>query len=255
MNIYNITNDMLRIIDTIEENGGEVDDNLIEEFEFTQENLKEAVRDFTSTIHKEEDDINAIDKEINRLKSLKETKTKLITRLSDKLVKTIELFGTPNKSDVMTIDCQTVKVSIRRSKKVETDDNYIAPVVTELINKFNWYKESNQLDVANKIIPDEFIETLRNSKTFDENGAIEDRPIPVTADELKAINATISLSVPISELLEEKGYNLMKTLLHNYVGFKVVGSVNKTLIKKDNENKIYYPHIGYVANNKNLSIK
>lgn len=255
MNIYNITNDMLRIIDTIEENGGEVDDNLIEEFEFTQENLKQAVKDFTSIIHKEEDDINAIDKEINRLKSLKEIKNKLITRLSDKLIKTIELFGTANKSNVMTLDCQTVKISIRRSKKVETDNDYIEPVITEFINKLNWYKESNELDVVNQITPDDFIESLRKSKTFDENGVIEDRPIPVTADELKAINATISLSVPVSELLEEKGYSLMKMLLHNYVGFKVVGSVNKTLIKKDNENGIIYPHVGYVANNKNLNIK
>ena len=255
MNIYNITNDMLRIIDTIEENGGEVDDNLIEEFEFTQENLKEAVRDFTSTIHKEEDDINAIDKEINRLKSLKDTKNKLITRLSDRLIKAIDLFGNENKSGVMSIDCQTVKVSIRRSKKVEVDNDYVGPVVQELLNKLGWYKESNQLDVEKEIRPDEFIETLRNSKTFDEEGNIEERPIPVTEDELKAINATISLSVPVSELLEEKGYSLMKKLLHDYVGFKVVGSVNKTLIKKDNENGITYPHVGYVANNKSLSIK
>ena len=93
MNIYQISQDLLSLFDEIEANGGEITPEQEQELAITQDALKDKVKSYVGVIQHYKDDLAAIKAEEARLKSLKDSKQKIIDRLSKVVIKAIDEFG------------------------------------------------------------------------------------------------------------------------------------------------------------------
>ena len=124
-NIFQISQDLLAVFQELEDNGGELTDELEAKLTVSQADFKTKIKSYTDVIKYTEGDIKLIDEEISRLKELKESKKKAIARLEKIVIWAIGMFGEANKSGNKFVDFGTGKVSVRNTEKVEIDDEFI----------------------------------------------------------------------------------------------------------------------------------
>ena len=129
MNIFEIQEDLQALIDTIEANGGEVDDELSNQFTATNNDFKEKCLAYAEVIQTLNNDLVLIKEEKDRLDRVKKQKERSITFLNNVLVSAIERFGTPDKKGKRFIDYGTKKLSVKETKVVETNDSFIESLV------------------------------------------------------------------------------------------------------------------------------
>lgn len=113
MNLYEITRDAqeLAFLLETEELTPELEAMLV----INQEQLQAKAGNYAKVIANIQSDIDAIDQEIKRLKAMKESKDRAITRLKDALREAM-LVSTIDK-----IESPLFKLSLRRSESVEVD--------------------------------------------------------------------------------------------------------------------------------------
>ena len=119
MNIFEIQEDLQALIDTLEANGGEVDDELLNQFTATNNDFKDKCLSYAEVIQTLNNDLVLIKEEKDRLDRIKKQKEKSIKFLNDTLVAAIERFGTPDKKGKRIIDYGTKKLSVKETKSVE----------------------------------------------------------------------------------------------------------------------------------------
>lgn len=113
MNLYEITRDALELASLLEteEFTPELEQMLI----INQEQLQAKAGNYAKVIANIQSDADAIEQEIKRLKAMKESKERAITRLKD-AVREAMLVSTIDK-----IESPLFKLSLRRSESVEVD--------------------------------------------------------------------------------------------------------------------------------------
>ena len=118
MNIFEISKELESVFDELEENGGELTEELEEKLSISQDEFRSKVNAYLSIIKHTESDIDCCDKEIKRLQNVKKSKQNTIEKLKTILVWSIDKFGDVNKSGNRYIDLGTSKVTIKSSNKV-----------------------------------------------------------------------------------------------------------------------------------------
>ena len=255
MNIYEISQALLDIYTELEENGGELTEELEKALTITQADFKQKVRDYASVIKQVDLDIAGIDQEVKRLKAYKESKAKVKERLSSILAKAIDMFGEHTKSGGAYVDLGDEKVNVRNTTKVEVDTDIINAIAKDVMNTYSNLNWTNSWDEANLSIQS-FIDRGKTHTKTDENGEEVPDPINIVPENYKDINATIKLTMPLSKLIGYEGVEFAKQLLNTNAVYSVEGSVSKTDMKKEfvstntTEN-----NIAKLVNNKTISIK
>lgn len=122
MNLYTIKKEYQEIIDKA---SGELTtddiDNVEKALLINQEEFKEKALAYTMVIRNIKSDITAIDDEINRLESTRESKVKLKEKLEEAILSAMVLFNNEK------LEFSTFKIGIRKSESLNTDEaeNYI----------------------------------------------------------------------------------------------------------------------------------
>lgn len=232
MNIFQISQELLDITQELEENGGELTEELEEKLTVSQADFKTKVKSYTDVIKAIKSDIKLIDEEVSRLKDLKEAKNKAIARLEKIIIWAIDMFGEPTKSGGKFVDFGTGKVSVRNSEKVEVDEEFAKDAVNrfmEEIRQVAYTKELNFNDIEDLVtIPDEVID---------------------------GISAEINVSIPLKDFYGTSG-NILRALYDSNKVFKYSPSISKSELKdKLKENPDAYPMLAHLIQNKTLSIK
>ena len=255
MNIYEISQALLDIYNELEENGGELTEELEKALTITQADFKQKVRDYVSVLKQIDLDIAGIDQEVKRLKAYKESKSKAKDRLSSILTNAIDMFGEHTKSGGAYVDLGDEKVSVRNTTKVEVDTDTVNAIAKDVMNTYSNLNWTNSWDEANLSIQS-FIDRGKTHTKTDENGEEVPDPITIVPENYKDINATIKLTMPLSKLIGYEGVEFAKQLLNTGAAYSVEGSVSKTDMKKEfvstntTEN-----NIAKLINNKTISIK
>ena len=255
MNIYEISQTLLDIYNELEENGGELTEELEKALTITQADFKQKVRDYISVIKQIDLDITGIDQEVKRLKAYKESKAKVKERLSSILANAIDMFGEHTKSGGAYVDLGDEKVSVRNTTKVEVDTDTVNAIAKDVMNTYSNLNWTNSWDEANLSIQS-FIDRGKTHSKTDENGEEVPDPINIIPENYKDINATIKLTMPLSKLIEYEGVEFAKQLLNTGSTYSVEGFVSKTDMKKEfaatntTEN-----NIAKLVNNKTNSIR
>lgn len=119
--LFQIRQDHLGLINLIEDNGGEVDAEILSMLELNESNFNEKAVSYSNVIKVFENDESIIDAEIKRLQEMKKRKTKAKEAFEGKLVEAMNQFG------VNKIETPTRKLSFKKSEAVEILDESLIP--------------------------------------------------------------------------------------------------------------------------------
>lgn len=243
-NIFEIEKRYLDIISELEENGGELTEELAEELSITENEFKNKVEAYANVIKSIKNDLALIKEEQTRLKSLYERKEKVIDRLQEVLISAIDQFGDVKKSGVKYIDYNTGEISIRKNEAVQVNDDLVNKITNHVDLCLHNKKCLNTLDYDDKFDTKILYEYLKNTN------------ISITEEDVNNIDLKFEVKVPIKTLIEGSGYNAVKEIVKYTDNYKVIGNVSKTDLKpKLKENGAYTPNLARLVNNKSIIIK
>ncbi len=231
-NIFKISQDLLDVFQELENNGGELTDELEAKLTVSQADFKSKVKSYTDVIKHAEGDIKLIDEEIARLKELKESKKKAIARLEKVIIWATDMFGDSTKSGGKFIDFGLGKVSVRNTEKVEVDDEFAEDAVNQFMEQIRQIAFTGEL----------------------QNNDIEDY-ITLPDDVINGVTTKISVDVPLKDFYGPSG-NILRALYDSHKVFKYSANINKTELKIAlKENPDAYPMLAHLVKNKSLTIK
>jgi hypothetical protein len=126
----------------MEENGGEVTDEIMEDLAIRRENFQNKAEAYAKFILKLEGEADQAAAEIKRIQALKKGKESVAERLRTTLLTALQVFGNPDpKTGVMRYETALAKLSTRRSTAVEVTDETALPdeafVIKREVSKTN----------------------------------------------------------------------------------------------------------------------
>lgn len=249
MNIFDIQEDLQALIDTIEANGGEVDEELSNQFDVTTNDFKEKCLSYAEVIQTLNNDLALIKEEKARLDRVKKQKEKSIEFLNNTLVAAIERFGTVDKKGKHFIDYGTKKLSIKETKAVETNDSFIETVVHNLKADLGYNKINNTLHIADTIDKEAFMDECRNTYWEEANDEQDIREA-----DLDNLLVTTQVTIPLSSIFDVKGYKFVADCVSISPMYDFKGSISKSDIKGIIENNVP-TNLGKIVINKKVNIE
>lgn len=225
--LYNIEQELLDVIATLEDNGGELTPELEERLIIGQDNLREKLTSYVAVINGMTAKIDACKCEEKRVSSLRKSRENTLDRIKESVLNAVRLFGDATKNGNYVIDLDTCRLSTRSSSSVNIDeervDDYIKCITMFIsendvnnCNEFE-YTANEMLDGINSIYKKICIE-----KDIDY--------VPFTIDDLCSISLTVEYSSPnFVELYGVK--NLIKAIA-NKPNFTINPAISKTNMKQ-----------------------
>ena len=250
MNLWQIEQELLSIFDELENNGGELTEDLENRLYISQEDFNDKIEGYTNYIKSLNNDIDCIKIEQKRLKDLADKKAKTIDRLKQVVIDAIEPFGDTKKSGVKYLDYGTGSVSVRKSESVEVNTDVVDRVCDTLTSIVEFAKQTNQLDVSTQIDKNDIIRITNQSNTdyMSYNH--------ITKDDLDNIYCNIEVTVPIKDLTDGTGYSIIKDIAKYTEDYSIKGKVSKSELKPIlKENEAAVPTLAKLVVNKNIIIK
>lgn len=254
MNIFNIQSDLLEIYEELEDNGGELTPELEAKLEVTQSNFKNKIKGYAEVIKSINADINLCDEEIKRLNALKKSKQGIIDRLTDVCIRAIDMFGDTTKSGGKFVDYGTGKVSVRNSVKCEVNTDKIDCIANEFTKAVAFEVMLGGASNREGVSVDELIQRCSEHVDTKED-CIVNNPFDVTQGDILNTNVEITISKPLSNLLFNDGYELIKRMIKFDSAVKVSAKTDKANIKKILSEGDSDITIAELEPNKTISIK
>lgn len=116
LSLYNIQDEYMHLADLIVANGGEVTDEIESALRINKESLENKAVNYGFICKEMEAAITTIDEEIDRLNSLKKSRTKTVSKLKDTLSAAMQIYG------VEKIETPIMKISFRKTETTEIDN-------------------------------------------------------------------------------------------------------------------------------------
>lgn len=111
----------------MEENGGEVNDEIMEELAIRRENFQYKAEAYAKFILKLESEAEQAAAEIKRIQALKKAKENTVQRLKDTLLAALMVFTEEDSKGIRRYETPLAKLSTRKSQSVEILDDTIIP--------------------------------------------------------------------------------------------------------------------------------
>lgn len=123
--LYNIEQELLDVIATLEDNGGEFTPELEERLIIGQDNLREKLTSYVAVINKMTAQIDACKCEEKRISSLRKSRENTLDRVKESVLNAVRLFGDATKNGNYVIDLDTCRLSTRASSSVNIDEERV----------------------------------------------------------------------------------------------------------------------------------
>ena len=125
--LWQLTQEELSFISLMEENGGEVTDEVMEDLAIRRENFSHKAEAYAKFILKLESESDQAASELKRIQAIKKAKDKTVERLRENLLAALMLFGQEDSKGVKRFETPLAKLSTRKSVSVEILDEAIIP--------------------------------------------------------------------------------------------------------------------------------
>jgi hypothetical protein len=125
--LWQLTQEELSFIALMEENGGEVNDEIIEELAIRKDNFKHKAEAYAKFILKLESEADQAAGEIKRIQALKKAKENTVARLRETLLAALMVFTEEDAKGIRRYETPLAKLSTRKSVGVEILDEQIIP--------------------------------------------------------------------------------------------------------------------------------
>ena len=111
----------------MEENGGEVNDEIMEDLAIRRENFQTKAEAYAKFILKLESEAEQAAAEIKRIQALKKAKENTVIRLKETLLSALMVFTEEDSKGIRRYETPLAKLSTRKSTAVEILDDTIIP--------------------------------------------------------------------------------------------------------------------------------
>lgn len=125
--LFKISENYLQILNEIEDNEGELTEELSDKLKISNEDLEDQIVQRCTILNGLESDINTVDKEILRLTEYRNRKQKLHNNINTSILQALILFGKEDKNGIKRFEYDTFKLSTRKSKSIEILDKDSVP--------------------------------------------------------------------------------------------------------------------------------
>lgn len=125
--LWQLTQEELSFIAMMEENGGEVNDEIMEDLAIRRENFKDKAEAYAKFILKLESEADQAAAEIKRIQALKKAKENTVLRLKETLLAALMVFTEEDSKGIRRYETPLAKLSTRRSTAVEVLDETVIP--------------------------------------------------------------------------------------------------------------------------------
>lgn len=116
MNLYELTSEQLYINSLLEENGGELTEELVELMEINESNFNDKIESYCKAVRIMESNLIGVKAEVDRLSRMKKTYENSIDRMKETMKNSFVVLG----KDKVTLG--NFKVSLRNSKAINILD-------------------------------------------------------------------------------------------------------------------------------------
>lgn len=207
--LYEITEDLRLICSDLEENGGELTDELAELLTINQNNLKEKLSNYRKAILHYNAIVECSKNEKKRLNDRQKVKENIINRLKSNILLAVKEFGYDGKSGNKIIELDDVTFYTKNTKIVNYNEDRVNLLINTLF-AYIYELNSEGLLVLGKDFDVQSLMDIINEqiKTSLEN---PDDFIPFTVQDLNCIEIEINVKKNLAELISDE--NLAKTVI------------------------------------------
>ena len=171
-NIFDINEEYLKIIQELEESGGEITPELEERLNITREQLESKLKAYYAIIKQNEALIDLSKDEKNRLNDRQKTKENLIDRLKKIVAYTVEQFGEVKpKAKNKSLSFDTLSVSLKETDVLEIEDVNKIPT---MYLKVSYVIKYDDVDKLENLMHTNSIKFTRNDTFLVEKDVIKD---------------------------------------------------------------------------------
>lgn len=260
MNIFEISQDLEQIFFELEENGGELTEELAAKLEITQDELKNKLDSYRKAYSYFKSQAETAKAEETRIAAIRKTYENRGERLKDVMLTAVSRYGEEGKKGNRFVELPDSKLYTRNTKAVELDNMEIAVIkdiaMQLLQTSYNTYTLDKQYGEYNI---DTFVEDINKKlKTYYEDLAnqIQERcGHLVTKDDLYALNLKFEVSLPIGELINSSRFSLLNALFDNENNLQISPDISKTSVKTYLDSDMFNVSIANYVENTNLVIK
>lgn len=251
-NIFDIQQDLTSIFEELEENGGELTEELYEKLNISREEFKSKVEAYINVIKSAKNDIELCKQENKRLRDRQKVKENLIDRLSKIIISAVEQFGDESKTGTKFLDYGTGRVSIKNTESVEL--NLLnGQIANDAIGTLKYMFENRMLEGYNSVDCKEIINQIIIESTSQDNSKYPINENELNVEDLCALDAKLSFTVNVGDLMQGEGFEFIRHFLKYADDYKVEDGTTKTKFKELYKNDDL--HVGKIVNNKSLLIK
>lgn len=251
--LYNISEELELLLNDIEEAGGEITDEQLQQLEITQDNLKEKVEGYCNAITILKSEEECAKNEKKRLNDRQNVKKNLIEKLKSALLKTVIKFGDFGKSGNKVLESENHKLFTKKNESLV--------VYEERFNKLSKYVKDYLIELREQGILDtrEDIDLTGMMAAINAIAKAEegDSFIPYTIQDACAINFRFEYVIDFNALMKsEKLKNITELMLSHrtVLNYEPVSYLKEALIADRINEKPSFT-IGRIDTNQSLTIK
>lgn len=250
--IFDIQQDLYSIFQEIEENDGELTEELEEKLGITQEEFRSKVEAYINVIKSAKNDIELCKQENKRLRERQRVKENIIDRLTKIIIAAVEQFGDTSKAGSKFLDYGTGRISVKNTESVEL--NLLnGQIANDAIGTLKYMFENRMLEGYNSVDCKEIINQIIIESTSENNSKYPINEDELNVEDLCALDAKLTFTVNVGDLMQGEGFEFIRHFLKYADDYKVEDGTTKTKFKELYKNDDL--HIGKISNNKSLLIK
>lgn len=259
--LFQIEQNLLNVFNQIEENGGELTDELAEQLDINQENLITKLTNYVNYINKLDSDISTCKSEKKRIDELSKTRNNRANRLKALILDAVVKFGQKGKTGNSVIELPTYKLFTKNTTNIEVNENRANLLAEAFIHTISQLNRDGLLVIGQDLTEyDGFLETLNEIAkeiAFNSNREFTE---PFNMADLIYTPIKIGKINTISNMLVNDTI-LLKAVADNLIGVQAEPILSKTDIKValDDIDNMNNPEVKYTiankVNNVSLTIK
>ena len=251
--LYNISEELETLLNDIEESGGEITDEQLQQLEITQDNLREKVEGYCNAITILKSEEECAKNEKKRLNDRQNVKKNLIEKLKSALLKTVIKFGDFGKSGNKVLESENHKLFTKKTESLvvyEERFNRLGKYIKDYLIEL---RQQGILDTEEEIDLSGMIGAI-NAIAKSEEG---DSFVPYTLQDACMINFRFEYVIDFNTLMRSNNIeNITELMLspRSVLNYEPVSFMKEALIA-DKVNKDSNYTIGKIDTNQSLTIK
>lgn len=240
-NIFEIGQELMAIFNELEENGGELTEELAQALDITQENFRNKIESYCQIITMYNSDIACCKEEKDRINNIQKVKKNTVDRIKNVLLDAVKMFGDIGKSGNYTITLPTRKLFTKNTDGVEENESRKGKLSYYFLSYLNELSEQGILELGEGIDVNGLLASINAIAKADYempdefgNTPVEEF-IPYTLADLQSVNIIFSGEYSLYNLLTIEnsiGYLLASRTL-NPSTTEVDKDVAKAILKDD----------------------